>query len=255
MDFRGRTILVTGAGRGIGAAIAEAFAAEGAVVAVNYLSDAAAAGATVEACRRAGGHATAYPADMIDEAAVVGLAEAVLADFGRIDVLVNNVFRPYSFDAERRSFFWELTWADYQAQIDGAVRGAFGLIKALLPSMQSRADGSIVNVASNLVARPIIPYHDYTMAKAALIGFSRTLATELGPFGIRVNCVAPGLVYPTRASARTKERLKESLIEQTPLRRIARPEDVAGPVLFLASPWSGFVTGQTLYVDGGFVMG
>jgi 3-oxoacyl-[acyl-carrier protein] reductase len=109
-------------------------------------------------------------------------------------------------------------------------------------------------MTSDLVARPSIPYHDYTTAKSALIGFSRTLAAELGPLGIRVNCVAPGLVYPTDASRATKEEVRDAIIAQTPLRRIAAPEDITGPVLFLASDWSGFVTGQTLHVDGGLVM-
>ncbi len=255
MDFRDASVLVTGASRGIGRAIACAFAAEGASVAVNYLSNEAAAEATVDACRRAGGRAAAYAADVTDGAAVAGLAAAVLSDFGKVDVLVNNAFRAYRFDPERRPLFWDLEWADYRAQFDGALLGTHGLVKALLPAMRARARGAIVNVASDLVARPTIPYHDYTTAKAALVGFSRNLAMELGPFGIRVNCVAPGLVYPTEASAHTKEEVKEQLIAQTPLRRIARPEDVAGPVLFLASEWSGFMTGQTLYVDGGLVMG
>ena len=109
-------------------------------------------------------------------------------------------------------------------------------------------------MASDLVARPTIPYHDYTTAKSALIGFSRNLAMELGPLGIRVNSVAPGLVYPTDASRKTKERVKEMIVAQTPMRRIASPEDITGPVMFLASDWSRFMTGQTLYVDGGLVM-
>ncbi len=111
-----------------------------------------------------------------------------------------------------------------------------------------------MNVASNLVARPIVPYHEYTTAKSALLGYSRNLASELGQYGIRVNCVAPGLVYPTGASAATKEEVKDMIIAQTPLKRLATPADVVGPVLFLASDWSNFITGQILYVDGGLVM-
>lgn len=254
MDFKDRVVLITGASRGIGASIATSFAAEGATVAVNYLQNAAAAESVVAACRGAGGDASAFQADVTDSSAVPAMVENVIRTFGKIDVLVNNAFRPYTFDPENRKMFWDLDWADYQAQIDGALLSTHGLCKAVLPAMRERAQGAIVNIATDLVARPSIPYHDYTTAKAALIGFSRNLAAELGPLGIRVNCVAPGLVYPTEGTRNTKEDVKDTLIGQTPLRRLARPEDVAGPVLFLASPWSGFMTGQVLYVDGGLVM-
>jgi len=255
MDFQDRVVLVTGSSRGIGAAIAKAFAAEGAMVAVNYLRDADAAEAVVAACRAAGGDAVAVRADVTSEAESGGLVEATLDAFGKIDVLVNNAFRPYVFDPDDRKLFWESEWRDYETQIEGALFSTYHLCKAVLPAMQKRTRGSIVNMASDLIARPFIPYHEYTTAKSALVGFSRNLAVELGPLGIRVNCVAPGLVYPTEASRKTKEEVKEAIIAQTPLRRIAAPEDIAGPVLFLASDWSRFMTGQTLYVDGGLVMG
>ena len=254
MDFNDKIVLVTGAGRGIGAAIAKAFAAEGASVAVNYLQNAVTAEAVTATCKKASGDAASFQADVTDGGAITALVEEVVETFGRIDILVNNAFRPYIFDPEGRKMFWELDWADYQAQIDGALYATHGLCKAVLPGMKRRAEGAIVNIASDLVARPTIPYHDYTTAKAALVGFSRNLAMELGPFGIRVNCVAPGLVYPTASTSDTKEDLKEMIIAQTPLKRIASPEDVTGPVLFLASGWSSFMTGQTLYVDGGLVM-
>ena len=254
MNFQDKVVLVTGSSRGIGAAIARAFAAEGAAVAVNYLRNAAAAEAVTVECKKQGGEASAFQADVTDGNAIMALVDQVLESFGKIDVLVNNAFRPYTFDPERRKMFWELDWADYQTQIDGALISTHGLCKAVLPVMKKRTQGAIVNIASDLVARPTIPYHDYTTAKAALIGFSRNLAMEMGPFGIRVNCVAPGLVYPTDATRNTKEEVKEAIIAQTPLKRIAKPEDVAGPVLFLASDWSKFMTGQTLYVDGGLVM-
>jgi 3-oxoacyl-[acyl-carrier protein] reductase len=254
MDFHDKVVLVTGAGRGIGAAIATAFAAEGAAVAVNYLQNTVAAEAVIAACKEAGGDAAAFQADVTDGGAITALVDGVIETFGRIDILVNNAFRPYVFDPEGRKMFWELDWADYQAQIDGALYSTHGLCKAVLPGMKRRTQGAIVNIASDLVARPTIPYHDYTTAKAALVGFSRNLAMELGPFGIRVNCVAPGLVYPTASTRDTREDVKEMIIAQTPLKRIATTDDVTGPVLFLASPWSSFMTGQTLYVDGGLVM-
>lgn len=254
MKFQGQVILVTGASRGIGAAIACAFAAEGGFVVVNYLRNEAAADEVVAQCKAVGGDAWALRADVNEPAQVRTLVAQVQAELGRIDVLVNNAFAPYRFDPEQRKRFWETEWADYQTQFDGAVHATYNVCQAVLPGMRQRAQGCIVNLASDLVERPVVPYHDYATAKSALVGFSRNLAAELGPLGIRVNCVAPGLVYPTDASRATKEDVKEAIVAQTPLRRIARPEDVAGPVLFLASDWSRFVTGQVLVVDGGLVM-
>jgi 3-oxoacyl-[acyl-carrier protein] reductase len=254
MNFAGQVVLVSGASRGIGAAIARAFAAEQATVAVNYLRNAEAAAHVVEECRKAGGDAFAVQADVTQPAEVARLVERVVEEAGRIDVLVNNAFRSYAFDPEQRQTFDGLSWADYQAQFDGSVGATFHMCKAVLPHFRRRAQGSIVNIVSNLVENPVVPYHDYTTAKSALVGFSRNLASELGPLGIRVNCVAPGLVYPTQGSGGTRVQFREDLMAATPLRRLARPEDVAGPVLFLASPWSGFVTGQVLLVDGGMVM-
>ena len=122
-----------------------------------------------------------------------------------VDVLVNNAFRPYIFDPELRKMHWQLDWSDYQSQIDGSVKAAQSLAQAVLPSMLTHAKGSIINIATNLVARPSVPYHDCTTAKAALIGYARNLAMELGPLGVRVNIVAPGLVYPTDASRTQKK--------------------------------------------------
>lgn len=254
MTFRDRAILVTGASRGIGAAIARAFAAEGGIVVVNYRTNEAAAEAVAAECRALGGEALAIAADVTSPEAVAAMATRITEEVGRLDVVVNNAFAPYRFDPDNRDRFWETPWDAYEQQFEGAVKAAYTVSRAMLPMLQRRGGAAIVNLASDLVTRPSIPYHDYTTAKAALVGFSRNLAVELGPLGIRVNCVAPGLVYPTQASAATPEEVREMLIAQTPLRRIATPEDVAGPVLFLASDWSRFVTGQVLHVDGGLVM-
>jgi len=254
MNFDGKVVLVTGASRGIGAALARAFAAERAAVVVNYLRDEAAAADVVAQCKQAGGDAWAVRADVTSPEAVQDMVTRAVDEMGHIDVVVNNAFRSYSFDPEQRKMFGDLAWADYQAQFDGAVGAAYHVCKAVLPHFRRRAQGSIVNIVTNLVEHPLVPYHDYTTAKSALVGFSRNLASELGPLGIRVNCVAPGLVYPTQGSGATRAQFRESIMAATPLRRIARPEDVAGPVLFLASDWSGFMTGQVLFVDGGLVM-
>ncbi|MFH6784149.1 MULTISPECIES: SDR family oxidoreductase [Methylobacterium] len=255
MRFRDRAVLVTGASRGIGAAIAAAFAAEGGLVVVNYRESHAAAEAVAERCRALGGQALTVAADVTDAGAVAGLADRIAEEVGRLDAVVNNAFAPYRFDPDNRPRFRDVPWEAYQRQFDGAVRAAYTVVQAMLPLLTRRSGGSIVNLASDLVARPSIPYHDYTTAKAALIGFSRNLAAELGPVGVRVNCVAPGLVTPTEASRDTPEEVREALIAQTPLRRLATPQDVAGPVLFLAGEDSRFVTGQVLHVDGGLVMG
>lgn len=252
--FAGQVVLVTGGSRGIGAAIARAFAREGAMVLVNYLNHHAAAQEVVAQCQALGGDAWALSADVRSASAVNDMVAQALRETGRIDAVVNNAFAPYRFDPDHRTRFWELPWQAYQAQFDGAVQAAYHVCQAVLPHFKQRGQGSIINLSSDLVDRPSIAYHDYSTAKSALVGFSRNLATELGPFGIRVNCVAPGLVSPTDASRTTKETVKDLLIAQTPLGRIATPDDVAGPVLFLASDWSRFMTGQVLTVDGGLVM-
>jgi 3-oxoacyl-[acyl-carrier protein] reductase len=207
------------------------------------------------ACIDLGGDAWAIQADVTSETAVTQMIDQVVLEAGKIDVVVNNAFKPYVFDPDHRKLAWEVKWEDYQAQLDGALRSTHYVCQAVFPVMKKQSKGSIINVTSNLVARPIVPYHEYNTAKTALTGYTRNLAVELGSFGIRVNCVAPGLVYPTDASKHTKEEVKEMIIAQTPLRRLATPEDIAGPVMFLASDWSQFMTGQTLFVDGGLVMG
>lgn len=254
LKFTGKVVLVTGASRGIGAEIARGFAREGAMVVVNYLSNADAAEAVVAQCQAVGGDAWAVQADVGSPEAVRAMVDGIVQDAGRLDVVVNNALRHYAFDPRQRTAFDDIAWQDYQSQFDGAVGAAFNVCRAALPHFKRRAQGCIVNIATNLTEHPVVPYHDYTTAKAALVAFSRNLASELGPFGIRVNCVAPGLVYPTQASGGTQEAFRDQLAAATPLRRIARPEDVAGPVLFLASDWSGFMTGQVLFVDGGLVM-
>ncbi len=253
MLMDGKVVLVTGASRGIGASIARAFAKEGALVIINYLQNREAAERVAKECSDLGGEGWPIQGDVTNELAVQEMIEEAM-EAGRIDVLVNNAFKSYIFDAENRKPAGELSWPEYQEQIDGSLRSAYNMCQAVIPIMKTQSNGSIINITTNLIERPVVPYHDYITGKSALAGYSKNLAADLGRFGIRVNCVAPGLVYPTDATKHTKQDLKDSIISQTPLRRLAKPEDIAGPVLFLASDMSSFITGQTLMVDGGLVM-
>lgn len=252
--LRDRVALVTGASRGIGAAIARAFGAHGATVAINYLSRHELAQEVVEDVRAAGGRAQSFAADVTDAAAVSAMVADIEERFGPVNLLVNNALRDYRFDPLTRRTAWDIEWGDYEQQFAASVGGPFNTCRAVLPAMREQRNGRIVNLVTDLIERPTIGYHDYTTAKAALLGFSRNLAADLGPFGITVNCVAPGLVYPTDASRHTTDEQRDELETATPLRRLASPQDVAGAVLYFASPWSSFVTGTCQFVDGGLVM-
>ena len=252
--LEGKVVIVSGSSRGIGATLAKGFASQGAYVVVNYNHSKESAEEVARACEKLGGQSIVIKADVTTEEGVNHLVEETLLTFGRIDVLVNNVFAPYIFDAENRKKAWEMEWQDYEIQLQGGLKAAHLLVQKVLPNMTNFGKGSIINISSNLVEHPVIPYQDYTTAKAAIIGYTRSMAKDLGSIGIRMNAVAPGLVYPTAATKSTKEEQKEMIADATPLGRIAAPEDILGPVLFLASDLSFFMTGQTLYVDGGLVM-
>jgi 3-oxoacyl-[acyl-carrier protein] reductase len=255
ISLAGRVVLVTGSSRGIGAAIAESFARQGAHVIINYVK-------SEEGAKEFANYlidkykvdAFTIRADVTDESAVKAMIDEIVEEFNTLDVVVNNALYGYTFDPDERKKAWELSWEDYQHQIDGSLKGSYNVCKYAIPIMKGKGFGRIINMVSNLVYRLVVPYHDYNTAKGALLSFSKNLAADLGPFGITVNCVAPGLVYPTDASRRTKEEIKEAIISETPLRRIARPEDITGSVLFFASNWASFITGQTVIVDGGFTM-
>ena len=184
MDFKGKVALITGGSRGIGAAIAKAFSREGAAVAINYKDNEDAAKHVVEDCEKLGGTASSFKADVTKPLEAISLIENVKSEFGKIDILVNNAFRPYQFNPEQRRMFWELDWDHYQTQIEGSLLSTHTLCKAVLPLMQKRAAGSIINITTDLISKPSIPYHDYTTAKAALTGFSKNLAANWGLLGL-----------------------------------------------------------------------
>ncbi|WP_057194662.1 SDR family oxidoreductase [Limosilactobacillus fermentum] len=254
MLLKNQVALVTGSSRGIGATIAKQFAKEGVIVAVNFVKHQERADQVVREILEGGGQACAIKADVRDPVAVQEMIRKIKDNFNGLDIVVNNALNHYTFNPKTRKTDQSITWQDYQDQLDGNVHGSFNVCHEALPIMKSQNKGRIINMASNLVEFPLIPYHDYITAKTALIGYTRSLAAEVGAFGIQVNAVAPGLTYPTDSSVETQNDVRESIINMTPTKRLTVPEDVAGSAVFLASRLANNVTGQCLYVDGGLVM-
>ena len=245
-------VLVTGAGRGLGAAIAAAFAREGARVAVNYRRSRDKAEALAAAL---GDRALAVQGDVRIAADVQAMLDKIKGAWGSPTTLVHNALADYSFNGDARDTVETLTADALNAQFGTAVTGALTLIQALSPAMAEQGFGRIITIGSNLVQNPVVPYHDYTAAKAALLALTRTSAAELGPRGITVNMVSGGLLRTTDASAATPAAVFDHIANSTPLRSVTTPKEAADAVLFFASPWARAVTGQNLIVDGGLVFG
>ncbi len=238
-----KVALVTGAGRGIGSATARRLAAEGARVVVHYRDSRESAEALAT---EIGG--LAVQADLTEPTAAERVVAEALAHFGRLDILVNNAA---SFAADLR--FAEASWADFQSEFDGVVGATVLPTQAAVPVMIREGGGRIINLGATLTQRPASEYVVHTTAKSALIGLTRTLARELGPHGITVNMVSPGMTL-TEYSSSLPEDVKNKVAGLTPLRRLATPEDVADAVLFFASPLAGFVSGATIAPDGGLAI-
>lgn len=246
-------VLVTGGARGLGAAICRAFLAQGARVVINYRSSAEAAQALAA---EHPDRALALQADVRDRGAVADLISTAAEHFGApITTVVNNALVDFVFNGDARSHAEEITYEELSGQFEGSVKGALNVIQAALPSMVDAGVGRVISIGTNLFQHPVVPYHDYTAAKAALLSLTRTFADDLGPSGITVNMVSGGLLQTTDASAATPEAVFEGIAAGTPLRSVTTPEQLADAVLFFASPWARGVTGQNLIVDGGLVKG
>ena len=240
-----KVAIVTGASRGIGAATATLLAAHGAKVAVNYHMSRERAEQVLAEIRLHGGEGIAVRADVTDRAQVDALVREAQEQLGPVDILVNNAAIPFPTVP-----FAEYRWEDFERKIVQEMAACFHPCQAVLPGMVRRGRGCIVNNSSGLSRNPGVGYSSHSAAKSALDAFSKSLALELGPAGVRVNVVAPGLT-DTDATAFVPQPVREMIAQHTPLRRIGRSEDVAGAVLFCCVDWSRFVTGIYLPVSGG----
>lgn len=248
MLLQGRITLVTGGSRGIGAATAKLFARHGAAVAVNYVQNTAAAQQVVAEIEAAGGKALAVQADVTKQDQIESLVEKVTEALGPIDTLVSNAAISFPFAS-----FLDYAWEDFEAKLLGELKATFFCCKAVLPAMIEQQRGCIIAVSSGLSRHPGEGFCAHSTAKSGLDGFVKSLAHELGPHGIRVNAVAPGLTI-TDATAFLPEQQKQFMANLAPLRRIALPEDIAGAILLLASDEARFITGTYLPVNGGIQM-
>ncbi len=248
IDLSGKSALVTGASRGIGRATAELLARAGARVAVNYLSDDARAEEFVRGTRAVGGEALALAGDVSRPDEARQLVHDVVAAWGRLDVLVNNagIWEEDAAGAENLDV-WDRTLATN-------LRGAHVVTDAAIPHVQ-REGGSIVFVSSTAGQRGEARHSAYAATKGALISYTKSLAVELGPRGVRVNCVAPGWVETAMTAPVLADPASRKEIERTiPLGRVAGPEDVAHTILFLVSDLARYVHGEVLNVNGGSVL-
>jgi 3-oxoacyl-[acyl-carrier protein] reductase len=243
--LKGKVAIVTGAGKGIGAAIARGLAAEGAAVIVNYANSKAAAEAVVKAITGAGGHAIAVQADVSKAAQVDQLFEAAKAAFGAPNVLVNNAaLGPFN-------SFEGYTEADYRAVFDANVLGTINTSKAAIREFPA-AGGSIVNIGTISSQNPVPMTSLYSASKAAVDTLSLALAKELGGRNIRVNTVAPGYTDTDQTMAMRETDFGKGLISAVPLGgRLGRPDEIVPSVVFLASDESGWLTGERLHASGG----
>ncbi len=242
-----RTIIVTGAATGIGQAFALGCAAQGANVVV---ADMNAADETVAAIESTGGRVLAVRVDVADAESVQAMADAALERFGRIDGLVNNAAY---FREVKLTPFEELDPVQWDRIFAVNVKGVWQCCKAVMPAMRKQGSGSIVNISSVVAVAGQPGYLHYVATKGAVLSMTKGLAKEVGPYGVRVNVIAPGFVI-TDATRNRPVEWQQSFLKARAISREQRPDDLVGTTLYLLSDLSGFVSGQTIVVDGGHIM-
>ena len=239
----GKVALVTGAARGIGKAIALKFASEGADVAFTDLVINEAAEETVKEIEAFGHKVKAYASNAADFAQTQEVVDQIMADFGHIDILVNNA------GITKDGLMLRMSEAQWDAVINVNLKSAFNFIHALTPIMARQRGGSIINMSSVVGVSGNAGQCNYSASKAGLIGLAKSIANEMGPRGIRANCIAPGFIISDMTKALSEE-VREQWMKTIPLRRGGTPEDVANVALFLASDLSSYVSGQVIHVCG-----
>lgn len=248
IDLQGKVALITGASRGIGAAIARSLADHDAAVVINYLQSADKAHALKHSITEAGGRAITVQADVRDRDAVDKMVDQAEKELGPIDILVNNANIDFPMQP-----FDEMAWPDIEAKLTGEIGAMVHCCQAVIPGMKQKKYGKIILVSSTLSREPGYGFAAHCAAKAAMDSLARTMAQELGPAGIYVNLVGPGLTR-TDATAGLPSEVFTHTAEHVPLLRVAEPEDIASVVVFLASEMSDYITGQYIPVNGGGFM-
>lgn len=248
MVLADRVALVTGAGRGIGRAIAQAFAAEGAKVAAVYNRSAETADELVRAIQENGGHAVAIQANVKDFAAAPKVVERVIEDWGKLDILVNNA------GVVRDKLFVTMDEEDWTDVIDTNLGGAFNFARAAAQQMMRARSGKIINLSSVAGEHGGRGQVNYAASKGALNALTRGLAVELAGRGVTVNAIAPGLIE-TEMSQPVRNLIGDQIKKIIPLKRCGKPEEVAALAVFLASPAGDYITGQVITIDGGLSLG
>ena len=249
LKLRGRVALITGGSRGIGRATVELLADLGAHVVVNYLNGIAAANATVESAQGRGVEAIAVRADVSNPLEAQSLVDAAVQHFQRLDILICNAG---IWDGAPIEGLSEELW---DRTMDVNLKGTWSVCRSAVPQMKKQGSGRIVIVSSTAGQRGEANYSNYAASKGAQIAFTKSLAEELGEWGINVNAVAPGWVdTEMTADALGDARKREAIAKTIPVRKIAKPEDIAAPIVFLCSNWSRHITGEVLNVNGGSVL-